>query len=97
MIERFIISTTAFPTRLEQLDAKDSIIDPNSDKQPFRYRSDGSTFWILAANGPDGQPDLDVQLYRGDMTEYPPPELIYDPLTGKGDLFRYGPADSWGF
>lgn len=97
IIERYYYQNDAFPTRLDQLGAKDSIVDPNSDNQPFRYRSDGATYWILAANGPDGKPDLDVQLFHGDMTDYPPPELIYDPLTGKGDLFRYGPIDSWGF
>jgi len=90
-IEDFHRTEGRYPSRLEELGQPGLIIDPNSQQRPLRYYSDGRTFWIVAANGPDGKPDMDVQLYQGEASQYPPPELVYDPLTDRGDFFQYGP------
>lgn len=94
LVEGYFERYNAYPTALEQLGNPTGFADPNGEGEPLRYFSDGKTFWILAANGPDGKPDLDVTQYRGDITRFPPQELLYDPITGQGDLFQYGPKDA---
>ena len=81
-----------YPPDLRALKGNVPIADPHSkDGTAFRYFAQGRDFWILAACGPDGRPDIDVGLYRGDLAEYPPLELVYDPMTSRGDLYIHGP------
>ena len=78
-IERYREKYGSYPVDLSALGKDKDLIDPNSEGKPFRYYSDGATFWFLAANGPDGKADIDVTLFRGDIGDYPNMELIFDP------------------
>jgi len=61
---------------------------------PFRYRSDGKTYWILAGKGPDGEEDPSVERFRGDPQTvaaalYREPEDEDAEPPAKGDIIAY--------
>jgi hypothetical protein len=80
-----------FPERLADLPQEDPFRDPFSASGEFRYATDGVSFWIAISDGPDGIQDIDERRFNGFRNRYPPSTLVYDPSTGKGDLYNYGP------
>jgi hypothetical protein len=80
-----------FPERLADLPQEEPLRDPFSASGEFRYATDGVSFWITISDGPDGIQDIDELRFNGFRNSYPPSTLVYDPSTGKGDLYNYGP------
>lgn len=64
--------------------------DPhNTNKNGYRYFSDGDSFYIILSNGPDMDIDIDERLFDGDIT--PLLSMIYDSSNGmvsSGDIIR---------
>jgi hypothetical protein len=90
-LREFYRQHRGFPVALDELPGGEHLIDPYSGSGVFRYYSDGRHFWIAASNGPDGDADIEVRKFKGFSDGYPPTDLVYDPLTGDGDLYNYGP------
>ncbi len=71
--------------------------DPFSAKnETYRYNSNGKDWWILASDGPDGKPSLDLKKYDSTQNfgQEELKEYTYHPsngVTSSGDLFRTGP------
>ncbi len=107
-LESYYIDYNRYPDQLEQLTDPIAYIT-SVPKDPFgpegdnalRYKVDPQKKWILQSRGPDGDFDLDLQLFldsdlRGEFLEAPNPgaEHIYDPKNGtdsSGDIMRIGP------
>jgi hypothetical protein len=83
-----------YPPRLDLLGHVETLKDPFTPDRLLRYHSDGKKFWIVAADGPDKEPDIEVLRFKGGASDYPPVDLVYDPATGQGDLFVHGPEKS---
>ena len=107
-LECYYIDNNRYPDKLEQLTDPIAYIT-SIPKDPFgpegdnelRYKTDPQKKWILQSRGPDGDFDLDLQLFldsdlRGEFLEAPNPgaEHVYDPKKGdesNGDILRVGP------
>jgi len=90
-IKAYAVQTGRFPESLGAVPGGEHYLDPFSAQGEFRYHSDGRSFWIVAGNGPDKDEDIDTAQFDGFRTPYPPASLVYDPSTGEGDLYNYGP------
>ena len=74
-------------------------------KEPYRYATNGSTFWIVTSVGPDGREDIRMEDFRVpqktdcDVTEFLRLsgigiDVMYDVTNGAtstGDIVRFGP------
>lgn len=107
-LECYYIDNNRYPDELKQLTSPIAYIT-SIPKDPFgpegdnelRYKTDAQKKWILQSRGPDGDFDLDLQLFldsdlRGEFLEAPNPgaEHVYDPKKGdesNGDIMRVGP------
>ena len=68
--------------------------DPNG-MEGYRYYTNGIVYYILAANGPDGDADVVVRSYRGSYeNDRSVRGKIYKPDSDSsdGDVVRFGPA-----
>ena len=90
-IERYCEETGSYPQSLSLLPGGALYLDPFSSSGEFRYATDQQTFWIIASNGPDLRVDIEPQKFNGFLNSYPPPTLVYEPSTGQGDLYNFGP------
>ena len=90
-IERYCEETGSYPQLLSLLPGGALYLDPFSSSGEFRYATDQQTFWIITSNGPDLKVDIEVEKFNGFQNSYPPQTLVYEPSTGEGDLYNFGP------
>ena len=107
-LECYYIDHNRYPKELDQLITpvaylsaipRDTYGSEGNDE--LRYGTDGTTKWILQSRGPDGNFDMDLQLFldstlgpRFITGTNPGAKYVYDPTNGTGsdgDIMRTGP------
>lgn len=107
-LECYYIDNNCYPDRLSRLTTpvayltrvpKD-LFGP-AEERDFRYKTDAKRKWILQSHGPDGDYDMDLQLFLDSdsdaqflQPQNPGAKYLYDPTNGTvggGDIMRVGP------